>query len=110
MIDGLKLLMRGEELRTRVSERIERLQAAVEQYRKDLEMDPKDQTDEHPWLPEHILENMIDEREDRIHALTLIRDHVVSNEQYLLDQADLQFAELLPPPPAPEWPICMGRR
>ena len=110
MIDGLKLLMRGEELRTRVSEKIERLQAAVEEYRKDLETDSEDQTEEQTWLPEHILEKMIDEREDRIHALTLIRDHVVSDEQYLLNQADLQFAELLPPPPVPDWPICTGRR
>ncbi len=110
VIDGLKLCMSGEELRSLVSERIARLEAAVATYRADLKMDPKDQTDEHPWLPEHILESMIDEREDRIHALSLIRDHVVAEERYLLSQADLQFAELLPAPPPPEQPICMGRR
>ena len=110
MIHGLRLVMRGDELRGHVSDRIEQLEAAVRQYREDLKMDPKDQTDEHPWLPEHILESMIDEREDRIYALTLIRDHVVPEEQYLLDQQDLQFAEMLPPPPQPEWPICMARR
>src|SRR5689334_6356930 len=110
MIHGLRLVMRGEELRDHVSERIERLEAAVQQYREDLKMDPKDQTDEHPWLPDHILENMIEEREDRIHALTLIRDHLVAEESYLLDQQDLQFAELLPPPPEPEWPVCLARR
>lgn len=48
--------------------------------------------------------------EQRIASLTLIRDHIVPGEVYLLDQKDLQFAELLPPPPEPEWPICMGRR
>ena len=110
MIDGLRLVMRGEELQAKVSERIERLEAAVKQYRDDLKMDPKEQTDEHPWLPEHILESMIEEREDRIHALTLIRDHLVPGESYLLDQRDLQFAELLPAPPPPEWPVCLGRR
>jgi len=110
MIDGLKLSMKGEELRSRVDEQIERLQAAVDRYRADLQMDPKDQTDEHPWLPEHILESMIDEREDRIAALTLIRDHVVATEEYRLSQSDLQFAELLPPPPIPEPPICLRRR
>jgi hypothetical protein len=57
-----------------------------------------------------MLENMIDERLERIAALTLIRDHIVANETYLLDRGDLQFAELLPPPPEPEWPICMARR
>jgi hypothetical protein len=53
---------------------------------------------------------MIDERLERIAALTLIRNHIVANETYLLDRGDLQFAELLPPPPEPEWPICMARR
>lgn len=110
MIDGLKLLMTGEQLRSHVTQRIERLDAAVAQYRADLAMDPKDQTEEHPWLPEHILESMIDEREDRIQALSLIRDHIVADEQYLLTQSDLQFAELLPPPPQPDWPVCLGRR
>ena len=109
MIHGLRLMMRGEELREHASEQIGRLEAAVKQYQKDLEMDPKDQTDEHPCLPEHILESMIDECEKRIRALALIRDHVVADEQYLLDQQDLQFAEMLPPTPPPEL-ICMGRR
>ena len=110
MTHGLRLMMRGDELRAHVSERIAQLEAAVQRYRDDLKMDPKDQTDEHPWLPEHILESMIDEREDRIHALELIRDHVVADEQYLLDRHDLQFAEMLPPPPQPEWPTCLARR
>jgi hypothetical protein len=110
MINGLKLTMHGEALKARVGERIGRLEAAIEQYREGLKMNPKDQTDDHPALPDHMLENMIGECQERIAALTLIRDHIVPGEVYLLDQADLQFAELLPPPPEPEWPICMGRR
>lgn len=104
------MTMHGEALKARVSERIARLEAAIERYRANIEMKPEDQTDDNPALPEHILESMIDEREKRIAALTLIRDHIVPGEVYLLDQKDLQFAELMPPPPEPEWPICMGRR
>lgn len=110
MIDGLKLTMPGDVLKARVAKRIRQHESAVERYREDMTMDPKDQTDDHPWLPDHMLESMIDERLDRIAALTLIRDHVVSAETYLLDKADLQFAEMLPPPPEPAWPICMARR
>jgi hypothetical protein len=110
MINGLKLTMPGDVLKAKVATRIREHEAALERYRADLQVDPKEQTDEHPWLPEHILENMIDERLDRIAALTLIYDHVSPGETYLLDKSDLQFAEMLPPPPAPEWPICMGRR
>lgn len=110
MIDGLKLTMRGDAVRDRVAEKIARLERAAESRREDLKMEPKDQTDDHPWLPEHIVENVIEELEERIAALTLIRDHLVPDEIYLLDQADLQFAELLPPPPEPQWPVCMGRR
>ena len=110
MIDGLKLTMPGDALKAKLANRIRKHETALEKYRADLKMDPKDQTDEHPWLPEHILESMIDERTDRIAALTLIYDHIASGETYLLDKADLQFAELLPPPPEPEWPICMARR
>ena len=110
MIDGLKLIMQGEALKAKVAKRIRQHETAVERYRADLKMDPKDQTEEHPLLPEHMLEDMIDERLERIAALTLIYDHVSPGETYLLDQADLQFAEMLPPPPEPEWPICMARR
>lgn len=110
MIDGLKLTMPGDVLKARVAGRIRLHESAVERYRADLKMDPKDQTEEHPLLPDHILESMIDERLDRIAALTLIRDHVISAETYLLDKSDLQFAEMLPPPPEPEWPEFLARR
>lgn len=110
MIDGLKLTMPGDVLKAKLANRIRQIEAVVERYRADLKMDPKDQTEDHPCLPEHILENEIDERLKRIAALTLIYDHVSSGETYLLDKADLQFAEMLPPPPEPEWPICMARR
>ena len=106
MIEGLKLHVRGEVLKARVEERIQQHEEAVTRYRKDQEMDPKDQTDEHPLLPDHILESMIDDRQERIAALELIRDHLVTSETYLLSEHDLQFAELLPRPPDPEFPIC----
>lgn len=110
MIDGLKLAMPGDVLKAKVAKRIRQHETAVERYREDLKMDPKDQTDERPWLPDHMLESMIDERLARIAALTLIYDHITSGETYLLDRTDLQFAEMLPPPPEPEWPIAMARQ
>ncbi len=110
MIDGLKLTMQGDALREMVEERIAAHERAVARYRENLAMDPKDQTDDNPCLPDHLLENMIDEREASISALTLIRDHIVPGEAYRLDKRDLQFADLLPPDPQPEPPICLGRR
>jgi hypothetical protein len=47
-------------------------------------------------MPESVLEREIDQSTDRIEALTLIRNHIVADEVYLLGEFDLRFADLLP--------------
>lgn len=111
MIDGLKLRMSGDVLKAKLAQRIRALEEDVERHRAEIEANAKGEGDveEYP-MPDRVLENMIDDRLDRIAALTLIYDHVSSAEIYLLDKSDLQFAEMLPTPPEPEWPVCLARR
>lgn len=98
MIDGLKVTMTGEELRTLIEERVaeHRLKAAhwtEEAARTD------DGTPETPLLPEHICENEATRHEWRAERLTFVRDHLEPSEVYRLGETDLEFAELLPEEP-----------
>jgi hypothetical protein len=66
MINGLKLTVQGEVLKDSVAKRIRQHEEVVDRYRADLVMDPKDQTEDHPWLPEtHAREH--DRRTTRAH-------------------------------------------
>ena len=47
-------------------------------------------------LPDHIIEHMRDEHDSRADVLTLIHDHLQESETYLLGEADLRFAEMIP--------------
>lgn len=110
MVEGLRISVKGKRVKAAIAKRIKRLEAAISRYRDDLKMDPKDQTDERPLLPDHMLENMIEEREDEIAALAMFRDNLVDAEVYLLAKQDMEFAHMIPPPPEPEPFVCMGRR
>jgi hypothetical protein len=90
MIDGLKLTVTGEGLIGMLNTRIR-----VHHTRaRDNAMLLKDHVAGN--VPENVLEREIDQSTDRIEALTLIRDHIVANETYLLGEFDLRFADLLP--------------
>lgn len=95
MIDGLKLTMSGGELREQLEARISWHRGRVVDYARELErQDVVDESIE-IRLPEHIVAHMRDEHESRADTLTLIRDHVIEGETYLLGQEDLIFAEMI---------------
>jgi hypothetical protein len=89
MIDGLKLTMSGEGL-------IEMLNTRIRVHHTRARDNAKLLKDHAENVAESVLEREIDESTDRIEALTLIRDHIVADEVYLLGEFDLRFADLLP--------------
>jgi hypothetical protein len=99
MIEGLKLTMTGEELRTRLNERIDYHRDLVEHYKTEAtrEPDPKDEFDF--VLPEHMCEYEQQLHEWRADTLEYIREHVEGGEVYRLGPADLAFGEILPQKP-----------
>jgi hypothetical protein len=99
MIDGLKLTMKGSELKGRVAERIRDHRDTIQRYRKARDRKPDEQTDAEPCLPEQLCDYEIACCEYSIEKLTLILDHLNEAESYLLGRRDLKFADLLPDPP-----------
>jgi hypothetical protein len=105
MIDGLKLTMSGREVIEWLNEAIERYHAKI-RYNRD-EIDGKVETPRNgSWaeVPAENVEDEIRQRAHRIRILTIIRDHILPTETYLIGKQDLAFGELLPepPPPGPE--------
>ena len=99
MIDGLKLTMTGEEIRTALDERIRVHERRAERWRYEGTRPVESQTDDEPLLPTHICENEVEEEEWRIRVMTFIRDHICPSETYRLNEKDLAFGELLPEKP-----------
>ena len=93
MIDGLKLTMTGEGLIGMLNTRI---RVHHTRARDNARMLKDHATNGAENVPESVLEREIDHSTDRIEALTLIRDHIVADELYLLGEFDLRFADLLP--------------
>jgi len=93
MIDGLKLTMSGagliEMLNTRIRVHHTRARDNARLLKDHAASGAKN-------MPESVLEREIDQSTDRIEALTLIRNHIVVDEVYLLGEFDLRFADLLP--------------
>ena len=96
MIDGLKLTMTGEEIRTALDERIRVHERRAEQWRHEANRPIGSQTEEEPLLPTHMCENEVEEEQWRIQVLTFIREHVCPSETYRLNEKDLAFGELSP--------------
>jgi CYTH domain-containing protein len=95
MIDGLKLTMTGAELRQRLSAKVRWHESRRDEFEKALT--PSDDPDSMAaQLPDHIIEHMRDEHDSRADVLTLIHDHLQESETYLLGEADLRFAEMIP--------------
>ena len=99
MIDGLKLTLSGEELRTLLEQRIANHRRGVERWKQELERTPEDATDDNPLLPDDMCENEAERHEWRIEVLEFVRDHIDLSEVYRLAEADLRFGELLPDKP-----------
>jgi hypothetical protein len=99
MIDGLKLTVTGEELRTLLEQRIEDHLRRAERWKHEQARTPEQQTEDEPLLPDHICENEAERHEWRADVLGFIREHIDSSQVYRLGDADLAFGELLPEKP-----------
>jgi hypothetical protein len=99
MINGLKLTMTGEQVRTLIERRAAEHQLKAARWIEGAARTPADETPEAPLLPEHICENEAAQSEWRAERLIFLRDHLDPSEVYLLGEMDLEFAELLREPP-----------
>jgi hypothetical protein len=99
MIEGLRLTMTGEEVRTLIEQRAAEHRAKAERWRGEAGRTPDDETTDAPLMPEHICENEASRCEWRAERLSFLRDHLDPSETYSLAEMDLEFAELLPEPP-----------
>lgn len=99
MIEGLKLTMTGEEIRSRLDERIKDHEHAVEHYKREATREPDPNVEYDCVLPEHMCEFEQEFHEWRAETLAYIREHIESSEVYRLGPADLEFGELLPEKP-----------
>ena len=99
MIDGLKLTMTGEELRTLIEGRVAEHQLKAARWIEEAARTPADESPETPLLPEHICENEATRHEWRAERLIFLRDHLDPSEVYRLGEEDLEFGELVPEEP-----------
>ena len=99
MIEGLKVTMTGEEVRTLIEQRAAEHQLKAARWIEEAARTPADETPEAPLLPEHICENEAARSEWRAERLSFLRDHLDPSEVYRLGEMDLEFAELVPEPP-----------
>jgi hypothetical protein len=78
MIDGLKLTVTGEELRTLLDQRIEDHLRHAERWKREQARTPEQQTEDEPLLPDHMCENEAERHEWRADVLGFMRDHIDS--------------------------------
>lgn len=101
MIDGLKLTMTGEEIRSLIEQRAAEHRTRATNWKREAARTPEDQTEDRLLMPERMCEHEAGQHEWRAEVLTFVRDHVDPSEIYQLGEWDLDFAELLPT--RPEW-------
>jgi len=102
MINGLKLAMSGDEVISLLDARIERMRAIVAIKRDAIAGNgPPPRTACHWQVPAETVAEEVLQHEHRIRVLTIVRNHILPRETYLIGQRDLEFGELLPDPPAP---------
>ena len=94
MVDGLKVHMSSEELAQRLAERILWHQQMAEEYEEELRN--WDTHGEAASTPEHVVEHQMHEHQEQAATLTMLRDHLIPNEIYRLNELDLRFADLVP--------------
>ena len=99
MIEGLKLTMTGEEIRSRLDERVKHHEHAVERYKYEATREPDPNVEYDCVLPEHMCEFEQEFHLWRAETLAYIREHIEGGEVYRLGPADLEFGELLPEKP-----------
>ena len=92
MISGLRVQMTSGELSARLAERIAWHAQTASEYRRELRL-PEDERNE-PLMPEHVIEHELHEHQEQVAVLTLLRDHLIPGETYVLGEQDLRFADL----------------
>ena len=100
MIDGLKLTMTGEEIRSLIELRAAEHRTLATHWNREAVRTPEEHVEDHPVMPEHMCEHEAARHEWRAGVLAFLRDHLDPSEVYRLGEFDLEFAELLPAPPA----------
>jgi hypothetical protein len=99
MIDGLKLTFSGDELRLLLDERIQMNEKNAERWTRERTRRANDATDAAPVRPERVCEIEAARHAWRARVLTFIRDHIKTDETYLLDSWSLEFGGLVPEMP-----------
>jgi hypothetical protein len=99
MIDGLKLTITGEELRSLLNRRIDSHRRSADHWKCEQERTPDQPTEDEPLLPDHMCANEAERHEWRAEVIEFIRDHIDATETYRVGEADLAFGELLPDKP-----------
>lgn len=99
MIDGLKVMLTGEELRAVLDERAATHRASAAHWDREAKRTFADEAEDPPLLPQHICQNEAARQEWRASVLTFVRDRVDALEVYRLGLADLEFIEVLPAEP-----------
>ena len=117
MINGLKLTITGDELRSLLQERVNEHRVAEKRWRDELarpapaRVDLANLADDVGddeltalaeagiQFPDHMCEYEADRHEWRAEVLEFIREHLEPLEVYRLDEDDLEFGELLPSRP-----------
>src|SRR5436190_22048241 len=100
MIVGVKLAMSGDEVSSLLDARMERIRAIIGIKRDAIAgNEPPPRIDYVCQVPAEVVEDEIRQHEHRLRVLTIIRDHILRGETYLIGQRDLEFGELLPDPP-----------
>jgi len=99
MIDGLKITISGEELRTLLGDGVRRHEKKASRWTRETMRTEEDETEDAPLLPQHMCENEAERHTWRATVLAFIRDHVDAGETYRLSVAELDEGELLPEKP-----------
>ena len=98
-IDGLKVTMRGEEVRRLLEQRMHDHQRRADRWKREQARTPEEETEDELLLPDEMCANGAERHAWRCEVLGFIRDHIEPSEVYRLGEADLAFAELLPEKP-----------
>ena len=98
-VDGLKLLLRGDELRQLLKERVDVHRQRAAHWQHEQARSKEDDTKDRRLLPDHICEHEAERHEWRADVLAFIREHIDANRSYWLGEPDVEFGELLPEKP-----------
>jgi hypothetical protein len=99
MIDGLKVLVPGHELKKMLEGRVRHHLARAAHWKREEQRLPEEATKDELLLPEHICANEAASHRWRADVLSFFRDRIDVADSYRLGEEDLEFAGLLPERP-----------